>query len=74
MSRRKHHKARPFYIEPPSACIASMEYDGDGTLTVEFFRGGSLTYDYDVSADEARAAKAAARAGEAGEWFNDTLR
>lgn len=75
MAKRKHvAKAQPFYIEPLSVCIASVEYDGDGTLTVEFFKGGARVYDYGVSDDEAREAKAAARAGEAGEWFNDNLK
>lgn len=72
LKHHKHRKQRPWSIEPDSVCARSVDYDGVGTLTVSFIKGGQ-SYDYDVSKSEAREAKRAAKEGGFGEWLNDTL-
>lgn len=70
--KKKH---RPWYIEPASVCIASVEYDGEDTLSIEWLRGGQspTPYTYDVDYQTAKEMKQACRDGEAGEYANDEI-
>ena len=56
-----------------SDCFDDASYDGDGTLTVSFIGPKSGVYEFDVDDDMAREARAAARGGYLGEWWNENF-
>lgn len=74
-AKTKHvPKARAWSgIPGGSDCFDDADYDGDGTLTVSFIGPKAGVYEFDVDDDEAREARAAARAGTLGEWWNDNF-
>lgn len=69
-----HNRPTAWDISPDSECFADVAFDGVSTLTCTFHHGGSLTYDFEVTAKQAREAKRRCLSGGIGEWWNAVLR